>query len=533
MFVPSMRAGSARFVSVLVSTCTAIGGAFALAQAPARPTPDTSYGVHVFNDQNSTGLSAQQVDFCARHYAGTQKQTRADADRYRAVNPDFLVLHYRLGQGLGYRQTSAPCNPSGGFNAVIDGTWVQEWPGDSAVHESWFWHQNGVRTFQCQWGWYLADLDDPSWKRWWSERILEQLEHNDDDGLFADSFLVPSYMGGFNPAFPSVDPVFENAWSQKMARFMDFMRGRFENRYRFIPNVGTWVTTRDVTDFAHADGVFIEGYGYDVWEQYGLEAFTTQGDRLLGLIAQDKIVIGQSYQIDAAWKRMHSLASYLLIKGRHTFLNFETGQSPEWWPEYTIPIGAPLASPPLTAAGLFDPAKGVYVRDYSNGQVYLNVGTTTRTFALGATYQRALQSGGGDVPYDGVLPSAWRVDYAPVSALTLVPGEAAIVLVDPTPYELEAPIVFAGQSATLRVRGATPGAMQTFSVGHRPGATQVPALGVTLDLGRPRVGGTVIADAQGEASWSFTLAPATAGTTLLFQSAENMHTTQVASIHVH
>lgn len=419
MFVPFTRAGSARFLSVFVSSGFAIGGAFIHAQAPARPTPDTSYGVHVFNDQNSTGLSPQQVDFCARRYAGTQKQTRADADRYRAVNPDFL------------------------------------------------------------------------------------------------------------------DPVFENAWSQKLARFMDFMRDRFEGRYRFIPNVGTWVTTRDVTDFAHADGVFIEGFGYDVWEPYGEEAFTTQGDRLLGLIAQDKIVIGQSYANDAAWKRMHTLASYLLIKGRHTFLNFETGQSPEWWPEYTIPIGAPLASAPATTAGLFDPAKGVYMRDYSNGQVYLNAGTTTRTFALGATYQRALPTGGGDVPYDGVIPSAWRVDHAPVSSLSLVPGEAAIVLVDPTPYELEPSIVFAGQSATLRVRGATPGSVQTFYVGRRPGATSIPALGVTLGLTHPRIGGTSVADAQGDASWTITLAPSAAGSTLLFQSAENGHATQVASIHVH
>ena len=49
---------------------------------------------------------------------------------------------------------------------VIDGTWVQEWPGDSAVNESWFWHQNGLRTLQCQWGWYLTDLDNTAWRTW-------------------------------------------------------------------------------------------------------------------------------------------------------------------------------------------------------------------------------------------------------------------------------------------------------------------------------------------------------------------------------
>lgn len=528
-----VRASRARSAFVVASVAFVSAGSAARAQAPLRPTPDTRYGVHVFNDQNSTGLTAAQVDFCARRYAGTQKQTRADADRYRAVNPDFLVLHYRLGQGLGYRSTVAPCNPVGGFLNVIDGTWVQEWPGDAVVNESWFVHQNGVRTLQCQWGWYLAELDDPAWRAWWSDRVLAQLEHNDADGLFADSFLVPSYMGGFSPALPVVDVPFETAWSRKLERFMDHMRARFGGRYRFVPNVGTWVTTRDTTDFAHADGVFIEGFGYDVWEQYGLEGFTTQSDRLLGLIAQQKIVIGQSYRIDDAWQRMHSLATYLLIKARHTFLNFETGAAPEWWPEYDVALGAPLADPPATTAGLFDAAKGVYVRRYSNGQVFLNAGSTTRSFALGATYQRATPVGGGNVPANGVLPGAWRVDTAPVGALTLAPGEGAVVLVDPTPYELVPAIVFAGQPATIRVRNATPGATQTFFASRFAGTTPWPALGVTLSIANPRVGGLAVADAQGNASWTVTLPATVAGASLHVQAAELGHATQSARMRVH
>jgi len=535
MSIPFERADRALSSFVLTSVpfafVFAIVASVAGAQVPARPTPNTTYGVHVFNDQNATGLTAAQVDFCAQRYAGTQKQTRADADRYRAVNPDFLVLHYRLGQGLGHRSTSAPCNPNGGLVTIIDGTWVPEWPGDAAVDENWFWHQNGLRTLQCQWGWYLAELDDTSWRSWWSDRVLAQLEHNDADGLFADSFLVPNYMGGFSPALPALDPTFELAWSQKMARFMDFMRARFASRYRFLPNVGTWLTTRDQTDFARADGVFIEGFGYDAWEQYGLEAFTTQSDRLLGLIVQNKIVIGQSYRIDAAWQRMHTLANYFLIKGRHTFLNFETGQAPEWWPEYDVPLGAPLADAPTTTAGLFDPAKGVYTRAYSNGQVFLNAGATTRSFALGATYRRAIPVGGGNVPASGVLPSTWRVDTTSVSALTLAPGEGAVVLVDATPYELVPPIVFAGQQATMRVRNATPGAVQTFFASRAPGATLWPALGVTLGLASPRVGGFAVADARGQASWTFTVGAA--GAALHFQAAEIGGATQVARIRVH
>lgn len=539
MFVSSARGGTARsrrsFVRafrVLASLATT-ASSLAAQNAPLRPTPDTSYGVHVFDDGLAPGLTSAQVDFAARHHAGTQKMTRSEADRYRAVNPDFLVLHYRLGQGLGYRQTSAPCNPNGSWNSVIDGTWVPEWPGDSVVKERWFWHQNGARTLQCQWGWYLMNTDDADWRRWWSNQVLLQLEHNDDDGIFADSFLVPSYMGGFNPPLPSVDPTFEGQWSARMASFMDFMRERFEGRYRFVPNVGTWVTTRDQTDFTHADGVFIEGFGYDVWSQYGEEAFTIQGDRLLRMAAQDKIVIGECWDVDAAWKRMHSLACYLLVKGKRSFIDFENGTTPEWWPEYDVAIGEPLSAPAPSTAALFDPAKGVYTRDFSNGKVFLNAGTTTRSFALGATYHRATANGGGFVPSDGVLPTSWNVTTAPVSALTLAPGEAAVVLVDPTPYELVEDLVFAGQQATLRVRNATPGTPQYFFISRARGSTPMPTLGVTLDLAHPRVGAIRTADAQGNASWTFTLPATTSLATLSFQAAELGNATQAARIHVH
>jgi hypothetical protein len=230
---------------------------------------------------------------------------------------------------------------------------------------------------------------------------------------------------------------------------------------------------------------------------------------------------------------MHSLANYLLIKGQHTFLNFELDQSPEWWPEYDIPLGEPLADAPLTTLGLFDPVKGVYTRAYSNGQVFLNAGWTTRSFSLGATYQRALPVGGGYVPSNGVLPSGWRVDYSSVNALTLAPGEGAVVLVDPTPYELLPTIVFAGQQATIRVKNATPGSVQTFFASRHPGTTPWPALGVTLAVANPRVGGFAVADAQGNASWTFTLSPLVAGATLHVQAAEAGHTTQVERIHAH
>ncbi|MBI5361737.1 MAG: hypothetical protein HZA53_01070, partial [Planctomycetes bacterium] len=254
---------------------------------------------------------------------------------------------------------------------------------------------------------------------------------------------------------------------------------------------------------------------------------------LLGLVRQEKIVVGQSYAHDTAAKRMYTLANYLLLKGKHTFLNFETGPAPEWWPEYDVPIGAPLADAPASTAALADAAKGVHVRDYSNGRVFLNAGATTRTFALGGAFQRALPVGGGDVPADGVLPAAWRVDYASASALTLAPGQGAVIVYDPTPYELAPELLFAGQQATLRVRNATPGATQYFFYARGAGSSAYPTLGVTLGLAHPRLGAIRAADAQGNAAWSFTLPATFSNAWLSFQCAETGHTTPVERVHAH
>ncbi len=85
--------------------------------------------------------------------------------------------------------------------------------------------------------------------------------------------------------------------------------------------------------------------GFALWgdaSPFARDDWELQMNRALGLIAQDKIVIGQTYVTDVR-ERLFALGSYLLIKGNRTFLNLELDLDPEWWPEYGIPIGAPLA----------------------------------------------------------------------------------------------------------------------------------------------------------------------------------------------
>ncbi len=529
-FAERRRGGVTIAASAMIAF--ALAGERASATGHQRPLPDTSYGVHVFVDGLPHGMSPEQNQFAATHYAGTQKMTRADADLLRAVNPGFLILHYRLGMGLGYRSITSNCNPAGGWFNIIDGNWVQEWPGDTNVQEPWFFHWNNQRVLQCNWGWYLMDLDNPSWRTNWSNAVLQQIAHNDDDGLFADSFMVPNFLGNWNPSLPIVDLAFESAWTAKLQSFMSYMHTRFAGQYYFIPNVGWWVTSRDQVDFSLADGVFIEGFANDVYDMWGEEGWTTQIDRLMGLIHAGRAVIGESNDSWSSSGRMFTLATYLLIKGDKTYLTYQSGQAPEWWPEYEVPIGTPLSPTPASSHALL--ADGLYQRDYSNGRVLVNPTSTPRTIDLGATYLRALPSGGGGVPWNGVVPSAWHVDYAPASQVTLQPGEGAVLVIDSSPYEISTGVVSTGVLANVAVGGATPGKREMFFFTYAgEAATPFPSLGVTLGLSHPVLGAVSIADANGHASWNHAFVPPVSGATLYLQAAERGRTTNVAQTIVH
>ncbi len=184
-----------------------------------------------------------EFQFAAAHYAGTQKVRRDDAIHLRQYNPDFLVLHYRLGQALGHSAPNASCQPTTDYLQIIDGDWTQEWPGDSTAQENWFFHYNNSRVFHCSDGHYIMELNDPGWREWWSTQVISQLATNEDDGIFADGFSVPNYFGGvFNPPLPVISDTFEAEWAAREHAFTDYMRSRFAGRWKWLPNIGALIT---------------------------------------------------------------------------------------------------------------------------------------------------------------------------------------------------------------------------------------------------------------------------------------------------
>ncbi|MCK6555631.1 putative glycoside hydrolase [Candidatus Binatia bacterium] len=487
-------------VSALCLAGAVVGVASPVRAAP-RPLPDTTEGIHVFNDQ-LLNLTPGRIAFAVSHYAGTQKMTRADADALRAVDPDFVILHYRLALGLGYRATAGACSPTGEYIYIIDTSWVREWPDDATLQDSWFYLVDGSRVYGCGWGWYLVDLDDPAWRTWWSDAVLGQLAANDDDGLFADTFSVPNYLGGdtFDPPLPAYDPAFEAEWTARMERFMTYLQGRLGGNYYLIPNVGQWVTSRDTVDYSLADGVMIEGFGYDTLAAFGADDWKLQLDRVLGLVRLGRAVLGQAYEVDNVNDRLFTLGSYLLVKGTRTYVNLDTGLTPEWWPEYEIPIGTPTTPLPTRIDDLYDAPYGVHVREYTNGRVLVNSGNSARSVPLGETLYRADPSGGGTVPSSGVLPSSWMVNYTAVSTVVVPARGAVIVVRDPTgtsPSATPAPTATATPTVPpTATRTPTPLPAATIGGTIRYHATDAPVPDTGVALTGP-TSTTVTTDAAG------------------------------------
>jgi hypothetical protein len=400
-----------------------------------RAFPDTTDGIFVFNDQLSH-LGDAWSRFAATHYVGSQKMTRSEARAVRQHNPNFIVLHYRLGLGLGYRTAQGDCQPTGDYLGIIVGDdWVQEWPEDGG-QDSWFYKYAGERVYMCAWGWYVMNLDDPGWREHWSEEVMRQIAENEDDGVFADSYSVPNYLGGDNyrPNLPALDEGFEKTWAASIENFTAYIVSRFEGRYYFVPNVGSWITTRDPTDYSGVDGVMIEDFAtWAYGSHFELEDWELQMNRILGLTAQDKAVIMQTYvEQSNAEERLFTLASYLLVKGRHSYINLEASSDdmePEWFPEYEIPLGAYSESAPSNIGDL-RLAEGIYARRYANGMAVVNPTGEARSFDLDGTYYQARPAGGGSLPEDGDV-SAWRVEYEPVTRLDLPAYGGAILLKSP------------------------------------------------------------------------------------------------------
>lgn len=403
--------------------------------AAARPWPDSSTGIVVFADQIPGQLTLPQRQFAVTHLAGTQKMRRDEIRDLRLFNTNFLCLHYQLGVAQGPE-------------LFIDGNaWTSDWAAVT-THSNWFLlNMSGQRVYHPAWNWYLADATYSNgaarsgWPNYWITTSLARIRSAENDAVFADSFTQDAYsFGGCNPSHEWLESVnlCRSNWIPALHSFASNVMAAYVAEgggYLFLPNLGGMITSWDSTDFGLAHGGMIEGFCFWGSGSYFDPAdWRLQMERTLTLVRSNKVVIAQCYPDTSDYgARMFATASYLLAKGTRTYLCLLTvdGINLEYYPEYTIDLGAAHSNVPPALTNLWYPAWGVYRRAYERGVVLVNPESSPVVIPnLHTNYQLVSASGGGLVDEAGAYGGA--LSLATVTGLTLAAHGGAVLLTTTT-----------------------------------------------------------------------------------------------------
>jgi hypothetical protein len=401
----------------------AAAGTGGVAGGSGRAFPDTSSRIAILSDQLPGGMTSPQQQFAATHYVGTQKLTLNLSQPLRAINPNFLVLHYHLAMWQ-----SAP-----GVTFIVDG---QNWDNDYSsvtTHESWFWHNtSGQRDASTSDGKLLMNVSDTGFQGYWEQSLADQTTAGDYDGIFLDSASPALLQGEASQGDPRLagtaarDTTFTElgglTWIQAWEAWIAKLDASLASKgIPLIPNTGAFVTTWDNTNYGLTAGIFAEGFSDPSFATSDWHAAT---NTILGLVAKGKIVILQNYLSSTSdlAKRRYFLANYLLVKGAKTYLFYFATSTLEWYPEWDLDLGAPQSTA-TTADDLL--SAGVYRRDFQNGIVLVNPSTADVVVSLGATFQRVEPQGGGAVDTTGAEPGSYTTSA--VTSIT-VPAKGAEIL---------------------------------------------------------------------------------------------------------
>jgi fibronectin type 3 domain-containing protein len=397
--------------------------------------PDTSSRILPLSDQLNS-VSDTLVRFIATHYAGTQKLTPAENARYRTVNPDWVLLNYKL------------ATTSGPVPYIHNGTWTSDWP-DVTSHEDWFMHNaDDQRLTNSHWQWDLNDITNPAWRQYWLNQVIGDLRLNGAQGIFADSFEAgiggwwfDQYdvrFAGTNAGNPAVWPN-GYTWLQQLQDLVGYMQDGLRatpEQFVYLPNVDGLNTGWANVDYARSDGAFMEGFG--AWNNSPGD-WALGMNRALPLSAAGKVLIMETGYADpdtssaGIQEREFLLGTYLLLKGSHTYINTGADGGPNgvaYFPEYGLDLG-PAVTPVASDVSQYA-WDGVYRRDFQNGIVLVNATSSTATLNLGQTYNQVVPSGGGAL-LDSQIDASGHyiggsVGYTPTSSVTLAPGSAVILM---------------------------------------------------------------------------------------------------------
>ncbi len=393
-----------------------------------RSFPDTWSSIAILTDQLPSGMPSAQQHFAATHYIGTEKQLLPDTHALRAINPNFIVLHYHLAMW------------QSAVDFILDGT---SWGNDLSTvtqNETWFWHSATDTTstgrVTAPDGKFLMNVSVKGFADYWASSLAQQVKDGEYDAIMFDSAspsLLQGWCGGSGAnqdprlaATAAKDTSFvelgNTTWIDAWQTWASALNGALAAKgIPLIPNEGSFITGWDDTNYALTAGVFSEGFADPSFAESDWQASTNE---LLALAAADKLMILQNYLSASTdtGKRLYYLGNYLLVKGHHTYLDYFAGGPLEWYPEWAVDLGAPTTAATTSVANLL--VGGVYRRDFAKGSVLVNPSASPVTVTI--TGQQVVPSGGGAVDAAGDEPGS--VTTTAVTSVIVGATSAAIVL---------------------------------------------------------------------------------------------------------
>ncbi len=380
-------------------------------------------GIAAFGDRFA-GLNQTELAFAAAHFAGARAVLGGQSAVLRSIDPEFLVLDDRLMAGLGER------------TQVIQGdARAADFPGEAFVDAGWY-YALPQEPGQVRYGpgdWSLMDLDSPGWRTFFGDRVQSMRSANGSDGLVLGEADLPALFAqpGWQPALPTADPAFAEAWNDRIARFIGHLQDRTTGDGPIVAEVGDWTSRATASDvFDSADGIWVAAFATDrSGRPLNEAAWRLQMDRILRASTRGQAVVLQSPAADPQ-TLMFVAGSYLLARGSASYLSVRGVDGALWPPVYAIPV-PPQAEPLASSAAAYDSdGDGVHVRRFGNATVYVHPrsvggGRGAVTLSLGGTYYMAVLEGSGRIRPDGTADAS--VSYRPVDSLTLAPASAVVV----------------------------------------------------------------------------------------------------------
>ncbi len=388
-----------------------------------RPWPDTTSDIRHFSDQLLPGMTDEQHEFAATHLVGCQKLTRDILDPIRSVNPDFILLDYLLGFGIG--EFTHP----EGYQWLPDpyDDLDQNYPEFFLTHPTS--PHPDQRILQTDWNWWVLDPEVDDYRDWFVNESLRRRSLNLSDGVFADSC---SYPWNTSPSqwWPDGTNQFD-FWDPSLNGFLAHVHSEFANQldpFYLIPNAAGLVTTVSQIDYSLTDGVMVEQFAmWGVQSPFDFSDWQLQMNRILDLQHEGKVIICQNYMAaDDYDTRMFYTGCHLLCKGAACYLAMFSGLGLEWYPEYDIPIGA-YSYLPGDISELWAPDPGIYIRNFDNGLVLVNpTSADPGEYVLPQESYLVSASGGGPVPGDGIPTGT--LTYEEADSVNLGPYDAAVII---------------------------------------------------------------------------------------------------------